>query len=120
SAIVFATSSSEYSSWSENKSKSGDLDSSILSVLKCFLDDQNSRSGSFKGVNSSLIELLVMHYLKQGINYQYAVFNKTEYAILIFLNEYAVLDKKVEYAVSNGSEYAISGYRPEQCIRKNN
>ncbi|GJV63426.1 hypothetical protein Tco_1474254 [Tanacetum coccineum] len=45
---------------------------------------------------------------------QYAVFNGCEYAILIFLNEYAVLDKKVGYAVSNGSGYAISGYRPEQ------
>ncbi|GKB54496.1 hypothetical protein Tco_0905249, partial [Tanacetum coccineum] len=59
SAIVFATSSSEYSFWSENRSKSGDLDSSRLSVLKCFLDDQNSRFGSLKGVNSSLVELLV-------------------------------------------------------------
>ncbi|GJV14806.1 hypothetical protein Tco_1360129 [Tanacetum coccineum] len=29
-------------------SKSGDLDSSRLSVLKCFLDDQNSHSGSLK------------------------------------------------------------------------
>ncbi|GJV56183.1 hypothetical protein Tco_1457188, partial [Tanacetum coccineum] len=42
---------------------------------------------------------------------QYAVFNGSEYAVLIFLNEYAVLDKKVKYAVSNGSGYAVSGYR---------
>nr|GEZ13853.1 hypothetical protein [Tanacetum cinerariifolium] len=30
------------------------------------------------------------------------------------LNEYAVLHKKVRYAVSNGSGYAVSGYRPEE------
>ncbi|GKD97651.1 hypothetical protein Tco_1381548 [Tanacetum coccineum] len=60
SAIVSATSSSEYS-WSENKLKSGDLNSSRLSVLKCFLDDQNSRSGSLK-------------------DDRYAVFNRSEYA----------------------------------------
>nr|GEV03894.1 hypothetical protein [Tanacetum cinerariifolium] len=71
SAIISATSSSEYSSWSENRSKSGDLDSSRLSVLKCFLDDQNSHFESLKGVNSSLVELLVMHYLKQEINNQW-------------------------------------------------
>ncbi|GKC60582.1 hypothetical protein Tco_1088180 [Tanacetum coccineum] len=44
-AIVFASSSSEYS-WSENRLKSGDLNSSRLNVLKCLQDDQNSRSGS--------------------------------------------------------------------------
>ncbi|GJR36402.1 proline-rich receptor-like protein kinase PERK9 [Tanacetum coccineum] len=77
SAIVSATSSSEYSSWSENRSKSGDLDSSRLSVLKCFLDDRNSRSGSLK-------------------DSQYSVFNGTENAVLIFLNEYAVLDRKLD------------------------
>ncbi|GJT57374.1 hypothetical protein Tco_0992428 [Tanacetum coccineum] len=48
----------------------GDLDSSRLSVLRSFQDDRNSRSGSLKGVNGSLVELLVMHYLKQGINNQ--------------------------------------------------
>ncbi|GKC63756.1 hypothetical protein Tco_1096354, partial [Tanacetum coccineum] len=77
SAIVSVTSSSEYSSWSKNRSKSSDLDSSRPSVLKCFLDDQNSRCGSLK-------------------DSQYAVFNETEYAVLIFLNEYAVLDRKLD------------------------
>nr|GEU96701.1 reverse transcriptase domain-containing protein [Tanacetum cinerariifolium] len=33
----------------ENKLKSGDLNSSRLSVLKCLLDDQNSRSRTLKG-----------------------------------------------------------------------
>nr|GEX00441.1 hypothetical protein [Tanacetum cinerariifolium] len=51
---------------------------------------------------------------------QYAIFNGSEYAVLIFLNEYAVLDKKIGYVVSNGSGYIVSGYRPEQCIRENN
>ncbi|GKB69610.1 hypothetical protein Tco_0931022, partial [Tanacetum coccineum] len=53
SAIVFTTSSSEYSSKSKNRLNAGDLDSSRLSVLRSFLDDQNSCSGSLKGVNSS-------------------------------------------------------------------
>ncbi|GJT82575.1 hypothetical protein Tco_1056917 [Tanacetum coccineum] len=44
SAIASASSSFEYS-WSENKLKSGDLNSSRLSDLKCLLDDQNSHSG---------------------------------------------------------------------------
>ncbi|GJY48516.1 hypothetical protein Tco_0438472 [Tanacetum coccineum] len=70
SAIVSASSSSEFS-WSKIKLKSGDLNSSRLNVLKCLLDDRNSHSGSLKGVNSSFDELLVMHYLKQGINNQY-------------------------------------------------
>ncbi|GJY87577.1 reverse transcriptase domain-containing protein [Tanacetum coccineum] len=47
-AIVSATSSSEYS-WLESKLKLGDLNSSRLSVLKCLLDDRNSRSGSLHG-----------------------------------------------------------------------
>ncbi|GKF63200.1 hypothetical protein Tco_0186648, partial [Tanacetum coccineum] len=45
SAIASASSSSEYY-WSENKLKSGDLNSSRLSDLKCLLDDRNSCSGS--------------------------------------------------------------------------
>nr|GEZ65353.1 zinc finger, CCHC-type [Tanacetum cinerariifolium] len=47
SAIVFATSFSEYS-WSENKLKSCDRNLSRLSVLQCLLDDRNSCSGSSK------------------------------------------------------------------------
>ncbi|GJU64138.1 hypothetical protein Tco_1245973 [Tanacetum coccineum] len=71
SAIVSATSSSKASSRPDSKLNPGVLDSSRLSVLKSFPDDQNSRSVSLKGVNSSLVELLVMHYLKQGINNQW-------------------------------------------------
>ncbi|GJV06680.1 hypothetical protein Tco_1344336 [Tanacetum coccineum] len=44
---------------------------------------------------------------------QYAVFNEFEYAVSIFLNEYDVLDKKVGYVISNGSGYAVLGYRLE-------
>ncbi|GJZ64249.1 hypothetical protein Tco_0620670 [Tanacetum coccineum] len=46
-AIASASSSSEYS-WSENQLKSGDLNSSRLSDLKCLFDDRNSRSGSLE------------------------------------------------------------------------
>nr|GEV57464.1 hypothetical protein [Tanacetum cinerariifolium] len=45
-----------------------DLDSSRLSVLRSFLDDRNSRSRSLKDMNSSFVELLVMHYPKQRNN----------------------------------------------------
>ncbi|GJT99998.1 hypothetical protein Tco_1110337 [Tanacetum coccineum] len=44
SAIASTSSSSKYS-WSESRLKSGDLNSSRLRVLKCFIDDRNSRSG---------------------------------------------------------------------------
>ncbi|GKA45046.1 hypothetical protein Tco_0737842 [Tanacetum coccineum] len=47
SAIASVSSSSEYS-WSESKLKSGDLNSSRLSVLKCLLDDRNSHLCSLK------------------------------------------------------------------------
>ncbi|GJR76811.1 hypothetical protein Tco_0089176 [Tanacetum coccineum] len=101
SAIVSATSSSEYSSWSENRSKSGDLDSSRLSVLKCFLDDRNSHSGSLKGwdpgeENNRYTEKMRKTRSVTISDNQYAVFNGTEYAVLIFLNEYAVLDRKLD------------------------
>ncbi|GKE20426.1 hypothetical protein Tco_1431938 [Tanacetum coccineum] len=47
STIASASSYSEYS-WSKSRLKSGDLNSSRLRVLKCLLDDRNSRSGSLK------------------------------------------------------------------------
>ncbi|GJS24856.1 hypothetical protein Tco_0453488 [Tanacetum coccineum] len=91
SAIVSATSYSEFSSKSENRSK-GDLDSSRLSVLKSFLDDRNSLSGSLKGVNSSFT-----------IDTPYPTDRIRRIGLL---NEYVVLGKKVRYVVSNGSGYA--------------
>ncbi|GJS23571.1 hypothetical protein Tco_0452203 [Tanacetum coccineum] len=74
STIVFATSSSDYS-WSESKLKSGNLNSSRLSVLKCLLDDRNSRSILYD---------------------RYAVSNGSGYAVLISLNEYVVLVRKFD------------------------
>ncbi|GJV65128.1 hypothetical protein Tco_1475956 [Tanacetum coccineum] len=52
STIASSSSSSEYSS-SESRLKYGDLNASRLSDLECFLDDQNSHSGSF----SPLVQL---------------------------------------------------------------
>ncbi|GJV64220.1 hypothetical protein Tco_1475048 [Tanacetum coccineum] len=72
SAIASASSSSEYS-WSESRLKSGNLNSSRLRVLKCLLDDRNSCPDD-----------------------RYAVSNKSGYAVLISLNEYAVLDRKLD------------------------
>ncbi|GJT56538.1 putative ribonuclease H-like domain-containing protein [Tanacetum coccineum] len=69
-AIVSATSSFEYS-WSESRLKSGDLNSSRLSDLKCFLDDRNSHN-------------------------RYVVSNGGGYAVLISWIEYDVLDGKLD------------------------
>ncbi|GJW13587.1 hypothetical protein Tco_0017720 [Tanacetum coccineum] len=44
---------------------------------------------------------------------RYAVSYGSGYAVLISLNEYAVLDRIVGYAVSNGNGYAVFSYRPE-------
>ncbi|GJS07667.1 putative reverse transcriptase domain-containing protein [Tanacetum coccineum] len=86
SAIASASSSSEYS-WSENKLKLGDLNSSRLSDLKCLLDDRNSR-----------------------LDDRYAISNGSEYAVLIFLNEYAVLDRKLDTPYPMDG-YAVSGIK---------
>ncbi|GJX77089.1 hypothetical protein Tco_0323900 [Tanacetum coccineum] len=72
SAIASASSSFEYS-WSESRLKSGDLNSSRLRVLKCLIDDRNSRSGN-----------------------QYAVSNGSGYTVLISLSEYAVLERELD------------------------
>ncbi|GJR08163.1 putative reverse transcriptase domain-containing protein [Tanacetum coccineum] len=88
SAIASASSSSEYS-WSENKLKLGDLNSSRLSDLKCLLDDRNSR-----------------------LDDRYAISNGSEYAVLIFLNEYAVLDRKLDTPYPMDG-YAVSGEEQE-------
>ncbi|GJS80811.1 hypothetical protein Tco_0747352 [Tanacetum coccineum] len=47
--------------------------------------------------------LFALHSTKRNgaLDGQYSVFNGPEYAVLIFLNEYAVLDKKVRYAIPN-------------------
>ncbi|GKF43080.1 hypothetical protein Tco_0129632 [Tanacetum coccineum] len=84
SVIAFASSSSEYS-WSESRLKSGDLNSSRLRVLKCLLDDHNSRSDD-----------------------QYVVSNGSGYAILICWDEYAVLDRKLDtpYPVEVDTPYS--------------
>ncbi|GKA12062.1 hypothetical protein Tco_0691608 [Tanacetum coccineum] len=75
-AIASASSSSEYS-WSESRLNSGDLNSSTLRVLKCLLDDQNSRSVSIP-------------------DDRYAVYNGSGYAVLICWDEYAVLDRELD------------------------
>ncbi|GJY78546.1 hypothetical protein Tco_0484347 [Tanacetum coccineum] len=72
SAIASASSSFEYS-WSESRLKSGDLNLSRLRVLKCLLDNRNSRSDD-----------------------RYVVSNRSGYAVLISLNEYVVLDRKLD------------------------
>ncbi|GJV60277.1 hypothetical protein Tco_1466377, partial [Tanacetum coccineum] len=64
SAIASTSSSSEYS-WSESRLKSGDLNLSRLRVVKCLLDDQNSRSAFVP-------------------DDRYAVSNRSGYAVLIY------------------------------------
>ncbi|GJY19847.1 hypothetical protein Tco_0392413 [Tanacetum coccineum] len=93
--MVSATSSSEYSSWSEYRSKSGDLDSSRLSVLKCFLDDRNSHSGSLKEYFISIwLEYGVLVFPGYGVLdlVSFVVFSEVQAQIRrIFLDGYGVL-----------------------------
>ncbi|GJV03381.1 hypothetical protein Tco_1336950 [Tanacetum coccineum] len=87
SAIVSATSSSEYS-WSKNELKSGNLNSSRLSVLKCLLDDQNSRSGSGVDVDTA--------YLRYWIRRIGVSWSRDHARIRrIFLDGYGVLVVKI-------------------------
>ncbi|GJR78714.1 ribonuclease H-like domain-containing protein, partial [Tanacetum coccineum] len=74
SAIVSATSSSEYS-WSENKLKSDDLNSSRLSVLKYLLDDRNSRSGL--GSTSGIIAFALRNFDLEVMEFESAHSNTT-------------------------------------------
>ncbi|GKF00441.1 hypothetical protein Tco_0023791, partial [Tanacetum coccineum] len=85
SAIASSSSSFEYS-WSESRLKSGDLNSSRPRVLKCLLDDQNSRSDD-----------------------QYVVSNGSGYAVLISWDEYAILDRKLDtpYPMELDTPYLI-------------
>nr|GEY83064.1 integrase, catalytic region, zinc finger, CCHC-type, peptidase aspartic, catalytic [Tanacetum cinerariifolium] len=48
----------------ENKLNSGEFDSTTPGVSKSLLFERNTLFGLSKGVNSSLVELLVMHHLK--------------------------------------------------------
>ncbi|GKE33774.1 hypothetical protein Tco_1453096 [Tanacetum coccineum] len=96
SAIASASSSSEYS-WLENKLKSSDLNSSRLSDLKCLLDDQNSRSDD-----------------------GYAKSNRSGYAILISLNEYAVLDRKLDTPYPIEVDTPYSAIDQNSVFKKNN
>ncbi|GKA95212.1 putative reverse transcriptase domain-containing protein [Tanacetum coccineum] len=90
SAIPSAFSSSGYS-WSKSRLKSGDLNSSRLRVLKCLLDDQNSRSDD-----------------------RYVVSTRSGYVVLISLNEYAVFDRKLD------TLYPVEVDTPYSAIDQNN
>ncbi|GJZ66416.1 hypothetical protein Tco_0623112 [Tanacetum coccineum] len=88
-----ASSSSEYS-WSESRLKSGDLNSSRLRVLKCLLDDRNSRSVGFV--------LKIEKNLARKSN------RKTKISV-----------SDDRYAVSNGSGYAdknVNATRPKVVV----
>ncbi|GJX23797.1 reverse transcriptase domain-containing protein [Tanacetum coccineum] len=89
SAIASASSSSKYT-WSESRLKSGDLNSSRLRVLKCLLDDQNSRSDD-----------------------RYAVSNGGGYAVLIRWDEYVVLDRELD------TPYPIEVDKPYSTVDQN-
>ncbi|GJW68553.1 hypothetical protein Tco_0122977 [Tanacetum coccineum] len=87
SSIAFASSSSEYS-WSESRLKSGDLNSSWLRVLKCFLDDRNSRSGLEVGWIRRIQELDTAYWGFLGVGTTLDIFQNI---ILIPYLEYGVL-----------------------------
>ncbi|GJT21792.1 hypothetical protein Tco_0891729 [Tanacetum coccineum] len=86
SAIASASSSFEYS-WSENKLKSGDLNSSRLSDLKCLLDDQNSCLG-------------ISFYSRWSIHrIQWKWIRRINQ-----LNEYAIFDRKLDTSLNPNSD----------------
>nr|GEZ58223.1 hypothetical protein [Tanacetum cinerariifolium] len=93
SAIVFATSFSEYS-WSENKLKSCDLILSRLSVLQCLLDDRNSCSGSSKGTTFDIFQNIHILYL------QYGVLVFSGYDVLIIFPSWSLEKPQAELKVS--------------------
>ncbi|GJZ83186.1 hypothetical protein Tco_0648359 [Tanacetum coccineum] len=101
--IYVVSSSSECSSMSENKSSSGELDSTRPGVSKSLLLEQNTLSGFLKGVISSLVELLVMHHLKQRmIDTPYLIDLNTPYR-----DQYVVLSRRVNTSYLTG-EYGVS------------
>ncbi|GKD84156.1 hypothetical protein Tco_1350995, partial [Tanacetum coccineum] len=98
SAIASASSSSEYS-WSESRLKSGDLNSSRLRVLKCLLDDQNSRSASVP-------------------DDRYAISNGSGYAVLICWDEYVVLDRELDTPYSMEVDMSYLTVDQNSVLRK--
>ncbi|GKC71267.1 hypothetical protein Tco_1117150 [Tanacetum coccineum] len=95
-----SSSSSEYSS-SESRLKSEDLNSSRLRVLKCLLDDQNSRSVSVP-------------------DNRYAVSNGSGYAVLISWTEYAVLDRELDTSYPVEVDTPYSTVDQNSVFKKNN
>ncbi|GJU07969.1 hypothetical protein Tco_1124399 [Tanacetum coccineum] len=116
STIVFASSSSEYS-WSENRLKSGDLNSSRLNVLKCLQDDQNSRSGSnsipddrYAVSNGSAYGLEVGSIRRiQGIGYGVLEFLGVGTTFDIFQNIHILY---LQYGVLTSSGYGVLIFFP--------
>ncbi|GKB08764.1 hypothetical protein Tco_0837076 [Tanacetum coccineum] len=105
SAIASASSSSECS-WSESRLKLGDLNSSRLRVLKCLLDDRNSR-----------LENLESAFVPDD---RYAISNGSGYAILISLNEYVVLDRKLDTPYTMEVDTSYSDINQNNVLKKNN
>ncbi|GJR67697.1 hypothetical protein Tco_0013762 [Tanacetum coccineum] len=83
-SVIASAFSSSEYSWSESRLKSGDLNSSRLGVLKCLLDDR------------------------------YAVSNGSGYAVLIYWDEYALLDKELD------TQYLMEVDTPYSTVNQNN
>ncbi|GJT36970.1 putative reverse transcriptase domain-containing protein [Tanacetum coccineum] len=115
SAIISATSSSEYS-WSENKLKPGDLNLSRLSVLKCLMDDRNSRSGSSKGKKGGFS-------LTDWHRHRYAVSSLMDMAywlleqLLLLQDECVVARRPMHWSKRKGKQrISIMKYRVEKDL----
>ncbi|GJV36984.1 hypothetical protein Tco_1409461 [Tanacetum coccineum] len=111
SAIAFTSSSSEYS-WSESKLKSGDLNLSRLSDLKCLLDDRNSLSG-FALKIEKILARKSNKKTKISVSVpddRYAVSNRSGYAVTLqFKQEKPAQGDHFTNRISNG--YDGAGYR---------
>ncbi|GJS48533.1 hypothetical protein Tco_0598654 [Tanacetum coccineum] len=95
-SAIASSSSFEYS-WSESRLKSGDLNLSRHMVLKCLLDDRNFRSDD-----------------------RYAVSNGSRYAVLIYLSEYVVLDRKLDTPYPMEVDTPYSTVDQNSVFKKNN
>nr|GEZ91288.1 hypothetical protein [Tanacetum cinerariifolium] len=82
----------------ESKSSSGELDSTRPCISKSLLLERNTLSGFSKGVISSLMELLVMHHLKNM---------GEQIRCLDFKDQYVVMSRRVDTSYPTGG-YGVS------------
>ncbi|GJU81774.1 hypothetical protein Tco_1284139 [Tanacetum coccineum] len=88
-----------------------------VSSIDCLLSwPSDSRSIVCSGLAYVLLHrfsLLLLLLPPSILDDRYAVSNGSGYVVLICWDEYAILERKLDTQLSDGSGYAVSGYRPE-------